>query len=175
MPPIIMAVAMSRRASILLPGCHSKNVGKTRFRIRAYVNTKMGRLLTIVETSDTGPLSIDHKASVMAVGARSSLKVSRAIAEFLCFILISCLRMWGRIETSKKVPDMQNAVSQNRFKNEMEARTYLLVISAMAKNKLAPKRRKSILPSQVVEPDGLGLREMVTAPATTIIIASHCR
>lgn len=83
--------------------------------------------------------------------------------------------MWGRIETSKKMPDMQKVVSQNRFKNEMEARTYLLVISAKAKNKLAPKKRKNILPIQVVEPDGLGLKEMVTAPATTIIIASHCR
>lgn len=175
MPPTIMAVAMTRRASILLPGCHSIKAGRTRLRTRAYVNTKTGRLLIMVETSDTGPLSIDHNDSVMASGARSSLKMSRASAEFLCFMLISCLRMRGRIDSSKKVPDMQNAVMQNKFKNEMEARTYLLVMSAIAKNKLALKKRKSILPSQVVEPDGLGLKEMVTAPVTTIIIASHWR
>lgn len=83
--------------------------------------------------------------------------------------------MWGRIEASKKVPDMQNVLIQNKFKNEMEARAYLLVKSAIAKNKLAPKKRKNILPNQVVEPDGLDRKEMVTAPATTIIIASHCR
>ncbi len=175
MPLTIMAVAMSRRASILLPGCHSRNVGRIRFRIRAYVNTKMGRLLIMVETSDTGPLSIDRNASSMATGARSSLKMSRAIAEFLCFMLISCLRMWGRTETSKKVPDMQNALIQNKFQNEMEARTYLLVMSAIAKSRLEPKKRRNILPSQVVEPDGLCLKETVTAPATTIIIASHSR
>ena len=175
MPPAIMAVAMSRRASILLPGCHSRNIGRTRFRIRAYVNTKMGRVLIMVETSDTGPLAIDHNDSITATGTRSSLKASRAIAEFLCLMLISCLRIWGRNETSKKVPDMQNAPSQDKFQNEMEARTYLLVMSAIAKSRLEPKKRTNILPSQVVEPDGLCLREMVTAPATTIIIASHCR
>ncbi len=118
-PPTIMAVAMSRKASILPPGCHSRNMGKIRFRIRAYVSTKKGRLLIMVETSDTGPLAIDHNDSIMATGARSSLKVSRAIAEFLCFMLINCLRMWGRIETSKKMPDIQNALSQNKFQNEM--------------------------------------------------------
>ena len=174
-PLTIMAVAISRKASILLPGCHSRNIGKTRFKIRAYVNTRTGRLLIMVETSDTGPLSIDHNDSIIETGARNSLKMSRAIAEFLCFMLISCLRMWGRIETSKKVPDMQNAPSQDKFQNEMKARTYLLVISAIAKSRLEPKKRRNILPSQVVEPDGLCLKEMVTAPATTIIIASHSR
>ena len=175
MPPTIRVVAMSRKASILLPGCHTRNIGKTRFRIRAYANTKMGRVLIMVETSDTGPLAIDQNDSIMATGTRSSLKASRAIAEFLCLMLISCLRMWGRIETSKKVPDMQNAVSQVKFQNEMEARTYLLVISPIAKSRLEPKKRINILPSQVVEPDGLCPKEMVTAPATTIIIASHSR
>ena len=175
MPLTIMAVAVSRKTSILLPGCHSRNTGKTRFRIRAYVNTKMGRLLIIVETSDTGPLCIDHNDSIMATGARSSLKMSRAIAEFLCFMLISCLRIWGRIETSRKMPEKQNALSQDKFQNEMEARTYLLVMSAIAKSRLEPKKRINILLSQVVEPDGLCLKEMVTAPATTIIIASHSR
>jgi len=175
MPLTIMAVAINLKASILLPGCHTRNVGRTRFRIRAYVSTKTGRQLTMVETSDTGPLSIDHNASVMAVAAKGSLKMIKAIAEFLCFMLISCLKMWGRAEMSKKVPDMHEALIQNKFQNEIEARTYLLVISAIARSKLAPKKRKNILPSQVVEPDGLGLKEMVTAPATTIIIASHCR
>ncbi len=89
MPLIIMAVAMNLKASILLPGCHSRNIGETRFRIKAYVNTKMGRLLIMVETSDTGPLAIDHNDSIIATGTRSSLKVSRAITEFLCFMLIS--------------------------------------------------------------------------------------
>ncbi len=175
MPPITMAVAISLRASILLPGCHSRNSGRTRARIIVYINTKTGRLLIIVETSDTGPLSIAHNASIMATGARSSLKASRARAEFLCFMLTSCLRMWGRIEVSKKMPDMQAELSQNKFQNEMEARAYLLAISAIAKSRLEPKRRKNVLPGQVVEPDGPCLKEMITAPATTIIIASHWR
>ena len=175
MPPTIRAVAMSRKASILLPGCHFRNVGKARFRIRAYVSTKMGRVLTIVETSDTGPLAIDQNDSITAIGARSSLKASRAIAEFRRFMLIICFAMWGRIEISKKVPDMQNMLTQNRFQNEMEARTYLLVISAIARNRLEPRKRSVVLPSQVVEPDGVCLKEMVTAPATTIIIDSHSR
>ena len=129
----------------------------------------------MVETSDTGPLSIDHNESIIATGARNSLKMSRAIAEFLRFMLISCLRTGVRIVISKKMPDMQNVLSQNKFQNEMEARTYLLVISAIAKSRLEPKRRREVLPSQVVEPEGLCLKEIITAPATTIIIASHSR
>ena len=80
---------MSRRASILPPGCHFIKVGRTRFRMSAYANTKTGRQLTIVETSDTGPCSMDHSDSIMANGAMDSLKASRAIDEFLCFMLIS--------------------------------------------------------------------------------------
>ena len=118
-PVIIRAVAVSRKTSILLPGCHSRNMGRTRFRIRAYANTKIGRLLIMVETSDTGPLSMAHSDSIMATGARSSLKMSRAMVELLCFMLISCLRTWGRIETKKKIPDMQNVVSQNKCQDEI--------------------------------------------------------
>ncbi|MDP6576552.1 MAG: hypothetical protein QF594_01835 [Dehalococcoidales bacterium] len=55
-PPAIMAVAISRKTSIiLLVADFTRKWGKDRFRISAYITTKMGRLLIIVETSDTGP------------------------------------------------------------------------------------------------------------------------
>jgi len=119
MPPTIMAVATSRKASIPLPGCHSRNIGETRLRIRANITTKIGRLPIMVETRDTVPLSIDHNNSNIPPIAKVSLKASRPIAEFLRFILPHCLRIWGRIETSKKIPDRQNPPSQDIFQNEM--------------------------------------------------------
>ena len=127
----------------------------------------------MVETNDTGPLSIDHSDSIMASGDRSSLNAIMASDEFLCFMAISLLKIWRRVEISKKATDMQNALTPNRFQNEIEARTYLLVISAVAKSRPAPKRRRNILPRQVVGPDVLCLNVVITAPATTIIIASH--
>ena len=119
MPPTIMAVAISRKASILLPGCHSRNIGETRLRIRANMTTKTGRLPIIVETKDTGPFSIAESDSVIPTKAKVSLRASRPIADFLCFMLLSCLKVWGRIETSKKIPDTQNMVSQSKFHAEM--------------------------------------------------------
>ena len=88
-------------------------------KTRQYLITKMGRLLVIVETRDTGPLSIAQSDSIMATGASNSLTMSKAMAIFLCFILISCLRTWGRIEKSKKIVDIQSALTQNKFQNEM--------------------------------------------------------
>ncbi len=174
-PATIIAIATSRSARRPLPEERIRNFGMSRPKIRENIITKMGRLPKIVETSDTGPLSIDRSASNMATGARSSLKVSRAMVVFLCFMFASCLMMCGRIEISKKMADMQKAVSQNRFQNEIETRTYLLVISAIARSKLEPKKRRNILPGKVVELEAPLLREIITAPDTTIIIASHCR
>ena len=119
MPLTIITVAMSRKASSPRPGCQSRNVGATRLKIKANMTTKIGRLPVIVETRDTGPFSIAQSDSTMAVGARSSLRMSKARAVFLCFILISCLRMRGRIEASKRILDMQTAFIENRFQNEM--------------------------------------------------------
>ena len=118
-PPTIMAVAMSRRTSIPLPKSHPRNMGDKRLRIRANISTNIGRLLVIVDTKDTGPLSSAQNVNTIPNGANVSLKVSRPMAEFFCFILINCLMMWGRTETNKKIPDMQNVLSQNMFQNEM--------------------------------------------------------
>ncbi len=51
----------------------------------------------------------------------------------------------------------------------------MLVMSARAKSRLEPKRRSIGLIFQIGAPDGLCLAEIIMAPATTIIIASHCR
>ena len=118
MPLKIMAVAISRKASILLPGSHSRNVGKMRLRIMANITTNTGRLPMIVETKDTGPLFIAQNDNVIPIGANVSLKAIKTIAEFLCGMLPSCLRIWGRTETSRKIPDTQNAVRLNMFQNE---------------------------------------------------------
>ena len=119
MPPTIIAIAKSRKASAPLPGCHSRKSGETRLRIRANITTNTGRLLAIVETNDTGPLSKAQNCSTIAVNASVSLTASKAKAEFLRLMLISCLKKRGRIESSKKILDMQNALSQNIFQNEM--------------------------------------------------------
>ena len=51
----------------------------------------------------------------------------------------------------------------------------LLVISARAISRLAPKRRKNDLPSRLAEPVASCWAEIIIAPATTINIASHSR
>jgi len=94
-------------------------MGETRLRIRANITTKIGRLPIIVETRDTGPLSIAQSNSTIPPRAKVSLKASRPIAEFLRFMLLNWLRMWGRIEISKKIPDRQNPPTQDIFQNEM--------------------------------------------------------
>ena len=119
MPPTIIAVATSRRASIPLLECHSRNAGDKRFRIMANMSTNIGRLLVIVDTRDTGPLCNAQNDSTIPAGANVSLKASNPIAEFLCFILSSCLTKRRRAENNKKMPDMQNVVSQNIFQNDM--------------------------------------------------------
>ena len=48
-------------------------------------------------------------------------------------------------------------------------------MSAMAISKLEPKRTRNGLPSQAVKPVGPRLIEIITAPVTTIMIASHSR
>ena len=68
----------------------------------------------IAETKDTGPLSIAQNVNTIPIGANVSLKTSKARAESLCFISLSCLRIQGRIETSKKILDIQNTVYHAR-------------------------------------------------------------
>ena len=119
MPPTIIAVATSRKVSILLPGFHSRNVGKIRLRIRAKMTTKIGRLPVIVETSDTGPFCIAQSDSITPLIAKASLKKTKPIAEFLRFRLLSCLKVRGRIEKSRNILDMQNALIQNKLRNEI--------------------------------------------------------
>ena len=86
MPPTTMAVEIIRRANVPLPECHSRNIGDTRLRIRANISTNIGRLLTIVDTRDTGPLANAQKDNATPPSANVSLKVSKPIAESLRFI-----------------------------------------------------------------------------------------
>ena len=119
MPPTIMAVATNLRASIPLPGLHSSNLGAIRLRIRANITTKIGRLPIMVETSDTGPFCNAQKDSIAPDRARVSLRTIRPMVDFLCFILLSWLKVWGRIEMSRKIPDRQNVLVQSKFQTEM--------------------------------------------------------
>ena len=119
MPPTIMAVAMSRNTSVALAVCHSINAGKIWLRIKAYMKTKMGRVLTIVDTKDTGPFSIAQKDSTAELSANTSLKISMAITEPRCPISRSSLKTLGRIDNSRKKKDIQNALSQYMFQKEM--------------------------------------------------------
>ena len=173
MPLTTMAVATKRRTSNPLPGCHSRNVGRTRLRIRAKMTTKTGRLLTMVETRDTGPLSIDQNASIAPSMAKVSLKTIIPKAEFRRVMLLSCLKVWGRNEIIRKTADRQNAKIQDKFQKEMYVRAYLPAMSEKARNRLEMKRERSGLLSRVFPPFEPCLIDIIIAPATTIIIASH--
>ena len=73
----------------------------------------------MVETKDTGPFCIAQNANNIATGAIVSLQMSKATAEFLRSTLIHCLTTCGRTETNKKVVDIQKALSENMFQNEI--------------------------------------------------------
>jgi len=135
----------------------------------------MGRLLTIVETRDTGPLSIAQNNSTAAITTSVSLKMSRAMAEFRRFILLNSLRARGRNEASRKIPDILNMLMQYIFQKEIWARPYLAATFPTAISKLEPSRRKNAFPGQVVEPLGVCLVETIAAPATTTITAIQSR
>ena len=119
MPPTIMAIATNRKASIPLPGCHSRKPGRKRLSMRAKINTKTGRLPMMVETRDTGPLCIAQSSSITPTMANASLKVISHSVEFLCFIWLNCRRIWGRSEAIRKMAERQKAPIQDRFQNEM--------------------------------------------------------
>ena len=85
-PPTIMAVPISRRANIRLLDSHLRNPGERRLRIRADRTTNMGRLPTIGDTSDTGPLASAHIDNTMATGASISLKNIMAKVADLSFM-----------------------------------------------------------------------------------------
>ena len=86
MPLKIIVAAKIRNINSRLPGCHFRKVGQKRLRIRANITTNMGRLLTMVETSDTGPLFSAQNDKTVPVGARISLKTSMVRVEFLRLI-----------------------------------------------------------------------------------------
>jgi hypothetical protein len=66
-------------------------------------------------------------------------------------------------------------VIQYIFQEDMESRAYLDAMLAPAISRLEIRRRTNTLPSRPVELPGLRLADTTTAPATTTIIASHCR
>ena len=119
MPPTIMTVAISRNASILLPGCHSRDIGEIRLRMRAYRTTKAGRLPSMVATREIGPLSIAVSDDISPPKAKVSLTAMRPKADFLRFMLLNCLKVWGRIDMSKKTPATQKVLSQSKFQADM--------------------------------------------------------
>jgi hypothetical protein len=61
------------------------------------------------------------------------------------------------------------------FQNDIKSRAYLEAILAPAISRLETRRRTKTRPSRRVELPGLRLADTITAPATTTIIASHCR
>lgn len=118
-PPMTMAVAISRRISIFLVGCHSRNVGDRWLRMRANTSTNIGRPLVMVATRETGPLCNAQNDSIIPVGTSVSLRMSRRIVELRCFMLSNCLITWRRSEMSRKMTDIQSALIQNMFQNEI--------------------------------------------------------
>lgn len=118
MPPTIIAVAMSRSASIPLPGCHSRDVGEMRLRIRANITTTIGRVPITADTRDIGPISIARYASITDTITKTLPVVIRPIVESLFSRLVSCLMMCGRSEISKRTPAEHRPKSQDIFQNE---------------------------------------------------------
>ena len=173
--PAIIAVAISLIANTPLPVCLSRiKLGRKRLRIKASINTNMGRLLEMVDTRDTGPVSIARKISTVPVIASVSLNAIIAIAGLRRVILLSSLRTTGLSETSRKIPAIQKELIQYIFQKEIYPSAYLPETSAAAISRLAPVRKRKGLLSQIVGLPELRLTEMINAPATTITIASHC-
>ena len=114
-----MAVPISRKASITPSVRHSRKAGRRRLRIRAYITTNIGRVLLIVDTSDTGPLCNAHIDSNIAVGAIVSFKAINANDDFFRFILTICLRTLGLTEISRNEADIKKALIQNIFQNDI--------------------------------------------------------
>ena len=170
-----MAIATKRNAHILFPPDHSKNWGISRLRIRVNITTKIGRLTKTVETKDTGPLSMACNNSAMPLIAITSVMNTMGKVEFLCLMSFNCLKKRGRNENENQEIETQIVVRENKFQDGIDAMAYLATTSASAKSRLTPKSRRSILPIQVVVPVGLFLIETMMAPATTMMIASHCR
>ena len=119
MPLTTIAVAMIRWASILLPGCQSRNVGEVRLRIKANMSKKTGRLAIIVEARDTEPFSIARRTSAEATTARISVIVTKPIVDFIRFRLLNSLKVSGRIEMIKKIPDKQSRLIQSNCQGEI--------------------------------------------------------
>jgi hypothetical protein len=174
-PATIMAIAVKRNTSMALVQFHSRNAGETRLRIRVYIKIKMERVPIMVDTRDTGPCSIAQKDSTAPTSARSSFKVSIESARPWYCIQRSSLKTLGLNDNEKNKKDMQNAVSQYIFQEEIWAKAYLLAMSAAAVSKLELRSRRNDFPNQMLLPVVPLLIEAITAPATTIITASHCR
>lgn len=139
------------------------------------MKTKIGRVAMIVDTSDIGPLAMAQNWSSKPMGTTVSLNVSKPIAESRRRILYSSLKTLFLIDINKKKKDIQNALIQYIFQKEIWPKAYLLAMLAAAISKLELIRRKNDFPNQVFLPIASLLIEATTAPATTIIIASHCK
>ena len=132
MPPTVMAVAIRRNAHTLLPPDQSKNWGKRRLRIRVYIATKIGRLLTIVEIRDTGPLSIAQNNTANPEIAIVSAINAIVKVEPRCLTFCNCLKKRGRIENENQKTVMQSEVTENIFQDDIWARAYFAIMSAKA-------------------------------------------
>ena len=83
------------------------------------MKTKIGRVPMIVDTMDTGPLSIAQKDSTTPTSARVSLKMSKEIAKPWCCIQCNSLKTPGLNDTNRKKKDIQNALRQYIFQKEI--------------------------------------------------------
>ncbi len=111
--------ATSLRPRASLPGCHTRKLGQIRLRIRADTTTKMGRVLAMVDTRDTGPLSIAQKNSTAPASTSSSLTATSVSAEAGRFKLPSSYTTRGRSEISKKITARTVMLSQYMFQKEI--------------------------------------------------------
>ena len=118
MPPTIKRVAINRIIITLLLEDLIRNLGKTRPRIMLYMATKTGRVPRIVETRDIGPLDCAQNINPIATGAINSLQKSIVTVLPFCFISLICLMVLERIDTSQKIPHMQNIVIPDTFQKE---------------------------------------------------------
>ena len=79
----------------------------------------MGRLLIMVETSDTGPLDNAQNEVVIAIGVKVSLNAINTSDRLRYAMSLSCRSTWSRSEKTKNIPKIQNALTENMFQKEM--------------------------------------------------------
>ncbi len=78
----------------------------------------MGRLLIMVETSETGPFDNAQYYVVIAIGVKVSLNAINPSDRLRYFMCLSCRSTLGRTDKLKNIPKIQNALTENMFQKE---------------------------------------------------------